>query len=97
MDIYDPGNAGRLTPEFLREMLDEAWEQRDRVMPDGPIEVPGPLPRSRAAFEGLRCARCGHARFVSVSFDEGWTRRAQCIPCGKVHGDWSAPGWRAGA
>lgn len=96
VDIYDPANAGRLTPEFLRGVLDEAWARRDEAQPDVTPLVPGPdAPRSRAEFAGLRCDRCGHARFVSVSFNEGWTRRAQCVPCGAVHRQWTAPGWRA--
>lgn len=95
MESADPAE---LTPEFLRGVLDEAWERRDQVRPDVAPLVPGPeqaVPRSRAEFAGLRCGRCGHARFVSVSFDEGRTPRAQCVPCGKVYPTWRAPGWRA--
>jgi hypothetical protein len=32
------------------------------------------------------CPRCSSARWVSVSFNEGVTRRRQCVPCGKVYG-----------
>ena len=32
-----------------------------------------------------RCPQCGSIKWVSVSLDEGWTRRAQCIPCGAYH------------
>jgi hypothetical protein len=32
------------------------------------------------------CPRCSSARWVSVSFNEGATRRRQCVPCGKVYG-----------
>ena len=46
-------------------------------------------------FAGLKC-RCGSARFVSVSFDTGFTRWAQCVPCGTVHPTWRAPGWKTG-
>lgn len=42
-----------------------------------------------------RCPACRSPRWVSVSFDGGWTRRAQCVPCGKVHADPLGPGWRA--
>lgn len=41
-----------------------------------------------------RCPRCGSPRWVSASLDEGWTRIAQCIPCG-AYGDKLGPGWRA--
>jgi rubredoxin len=42
-----------------------------------------------------RCPRCGSTRWVSVSLDEGYTRRAQCIPCGHVHAK-LGPGWKLG-
>lgn len=58
MDICDPGDGGRLTPEFLREILDEAWEQRDRVVPDGPIQTPGVVPRIHVDFNGLQDDGC---------------------------------------
>lgn len=41
-----------------------------------------------------RCPSCGSTSWVSVSLDEGYTRRAQCVPCGKVHAR-LGPGWRA--
>lgn len=42
------------------------------------------------------CASCGSVRWVSVSLDEGWTRRAQCIPCGAYHPvGVIGPGYRA--
>lgn len=30
-----------------------------------------------------RCPRCGSDRWVSASFNGGFTIRAQCVPCGK--------------
>lgn len=33
----------------------------------------------------ITCPACGSGRYVSVSFDRGWTRKAQCVPCGRVH------------
>lgn len=49
------------------------------------------------AVEAPRCDRCGSARWVSVSFDEGWSRRAQCVLCGALHqgGICIGPGWRS--
>lgn len=41
------------------------------------------------------CPRCGSPRWVSVSLDEGWTRRAQCIPCGAYHAPVIGPGYKA--
>lgn len=41
-----------------------------------------------------RCPSCGSPRWVSVSLNEGYTRRAQCVPCGKVHAR-LGPGWRS--
>lgn len=40
-----------------------------------------------------RCPACGSTSWVSVSLDEGYTRKAQCVPCGKVHAN-LGPGWR---
>jgi Uncharacterized Zn ribbon-containing protein len=57
----------------------------DRIAPEPPKEVD----------PTLTCPRCGSDRWVSVSLDEGWTRRAQCGPCGQVHAP-LGPGWRAG-
>lgn len=42
-----------------------------------------------------QCPRCGSPRWVSVSLDEGWTRRAQCVACGALHGPVIGPGWRS--
>jgi transcription elongation factor Elf1 len=39
------------------------------------------------------CPRCRSTWWVSVSVDGGWTRRAQCVPCGAVHAK-LGPGWR---
>lgn len=41
------------------------------------------------------CPRCGATRWVSVSLDGGWTRRAQCVPCGTHHSGVIGPGWRS--
>jgi transcription elongation factor Elf1 len=41
------------------------------------------------------CPRCGSPRWVSVSLDEGWTRRAQCVPCGAIHRPVIGPGWQS--
>lgn len=41
------------------------------------------------------CPRCGSPRWVSVSLDEGWTRRAQCVPCGALHMPVIGPGWQS--
>jgi hypothetical protein len=49
----------------------------DRIRPDG----------------DHRCPSCGSPRYVSVSLDGAWTRRAQCVPCG-AYGDYLGPGWR---
>lgn len=49
----------------------------------------------QAAKEEHWCSRCGSTEWVSVSLDEGHTRRAQCVPCGWVHAA-LGPGWRAG-
>jgi hypothetical protein len=39
-----------------------------------------PRPDGRA----WSCPACGSSRWVSVSFDRGFTRKAQCVPCGTV-------------
>lgn len=41
-----------------------------------------------------RCPRCGSREWVSVSLDEGYTRLAQCVPCGAMHPGVIGPGWR---
>lgn len=43
----------------------------------------------------LTCPRCGSLAWVSVSLDGGWTRRAQCVPCGAHHPGSIGPGWRS--
>lgn len=57
------------------------------------LDAPAPTPKE--TDPELTCPRCGSDRWVSVSLDEGWTRRAQCVPCGQVHAP-LGPGWRAG-
>lgn len=47
-----------------------------------------------ATTTGL-CPRCLSDRWVSVSLDGGWTRRAQCVPCGAYHPYTIGPGWRS--
>lgn len=42
------------------------------------------------------CPRCSSPRWVSVSLDGGYTRRAQCVPCGHVQPQPIGPGWKAG-
>ena len=42
-----------------------------------------------------KCPRCGSHRWVSVSLNGGWTRRAQCVPCGAIHEPVIGPGWQA--
>lgn len=42
-----------------------------------------------------RCSGCGSPRWVSVSLDDGYTRRAQCIPCGTYHEPVIGPGWQS--
>jgi hypothetical protein len=39
------------------------------------------------------CPRCGSPRWVAVSLDGGWTRRAQCVPCGAYHEPVIGPGF----
>lgn len=41
------------------------------------------------------CPRCGSPEWVSVSLDQGYTRRAQCVPCGHYHPGILGPGWRS--
>ncbi len=52
-------------------------------------EAPAPPPSPPA----LQCPNCGSSRYVSASFDGGWTRKAQCVPCGRVHAH-LGDGWR---
>lgn len=42
-----------------------------------------------------RCPRCASPRWVSVSLDGGWTRLAQCVPCGAYHPGTIGPGWKS--
>jgi hypothetical protein len=51
--------------------------------PGGPVQSGQTVPIGPEAEHP--CPRCGSDRWVSVSLDEGYTRRAQCIPCGHVH------------
>ncbi len=37
------------------------------------------------------CPRCGSPEWVSISLDQGYTRRAQCVPCGAIHRDALGP------
>lgn len=46
-------------------------------------------------IEKPRCPQCGSTRWVSVSLDEGWTRRAQCVPCGAYHKPMIGPGYKS--
>ncbi len=56
-----------------------------------------PDPESDAGREKTRtCPRCGSLNWVSVSLDQGYTRRAQCVPCGHIHSGILGPGWKAG-
>lgn len=54
-----------------------------------------PLPRMGPHMSEPRCPRCGSPRWASVSLDGGYTRRAQCIPCGTYHKPVIGPGWRS--
>lgn len=42
------------------------------------------------------CPRCGSTEWLSISLDTGFSRRAQCVPCGTVHPGVLGPGWKAG-
>jgi len=42
------------------------------------------------------CSSCGSNQWVSVSLDGGWSRRAQCVPCGTIRPGIIGPGWQAG-
>lgn len=44
-----------------------------------------------------RCPRCGSPRWVSVSLNGGYTRHAQCVPCGAYHPVVIGPGWKSPA
>lgn len=44
---------------------------------------------------GPRCPQCGSKRWVSVSLNGGYTRLAQCVPCGAYHKPVIGPGWRS--
>ncbi len=44
------------------------------------------------AADSPRCPSCGSPRWVSVSLDGGWTRKAQCVPCGAYHPGTIGPG-----
>jgi hypothetical protein len=41
------------------------------------------------------CPRCLSPQWVSVSLDGGWTRKAQCVPCGAYHPGSIGPGWKS--
>lgn len=58
------------------------------VHENGPECFPDPEPAHA-------CPRCGSPQWVSVSLDEGYTRHAQCVPCGTMHPGVIGPGWRA--
>jgi len=44
-----------------------------------------PEPREVTTVE-WRCKACGSKRWVQVSLNGGWTKSAQCVPCGRVQG-----------
>lgn len=56
-------------------------------------QIGGGEPTEHSTPDDHRCPACGSTSWVSVSLDEGYTRRAQCVPCGKVHAP-LGPGWR---
>jgi hypothetical protein len=60
---------------------------------------PGPVAESDATREPEkrqpRCPRCGSTRWVSVSLDTGFTRHAQCVPCGAYHKPVIGPGYKS--
>jgi hypothetical protein len=45
--------------------------------------------------ENFQCQRCGSSRFVSISLDGGYTRRPQCVPCGRVDSRYFGHGWKS--
>lgn len=47
-------------------------------------EAPAAASVPHVAREVKSCPACGSDRWVAVSFDAGYTRRRQCVPCGKV-------------
>jgi hypothetical protein len=47
---------------------------------------PGTVEPAPAARGTECCSSCGSQRWVPVSFDQGTTRRKQCVPCGNVWG-----------
>lgn len=47
--------------------------------------------------EEPRCPKCKSTRWVSVSLDGGYTRKAQCVPCGAYHVVNIGPGWQSPA
>lgn len=60
--------------------FDDPWAD---VQPDGSTTAkvatyPPP------AVDEWTCARCGSPRWVAVSLDEGFSRKRQCVPCGRV-------------
>jgi uncharacterized Zn finger protein len=53
------------------------------------------MPAESHDHEEHRCPRCGSLRWVSISSNGGYSRYAQCVPCGWVHA-YLGPGWKAG-
>lgn len=88
-----PEGAAAVTPCCGRNPL-ELLGHRMAVEP-ALVTCPG-RERSQPADEAKRsCPRCGSPEWVSVSLDQGCTRRAQCVPCGHYHPGVIGPGWRS--
>lgn len=87
--------AGDPTWPPLRRVRTEAEVRAERPRYVGEV-APDRITAEPEVEEPERiCRRCGSPRWVSVSLDEGWTRLAQCVPCGAYHPDKLGPGWKA--
>lgn len=104
----DRGVAGELTTGELYRQADKVLAEIDRIpdvseMPGGEVALPvrrdgeGALTAAPPSpeIETPRCPACGSTRWVSVSLDEGWSRRAQCVPCGAYHAPMIGYGYKS--
>lgn len=71
-------------------------DDTDRILREGPTQQIEDEPATEATPPRKpTCPRCGSPRWLSVSLDGGWSRRAQCVPCGAYHAPVIGPGWKA--
>jgi hypothetical protein len=84
-------------PDNAREKAEAMVQDVTQIGDDGGEGIRTYLVPGDARENVSTCPRCGSPRWVAVSLDEGYTRRRQCVPCGRIHPGVIGPGWKAEA